>query len=182
MGIIVVTGIPGVGKTTVMKKAAEGIDIEFITFGTVMIDIAKELNLVKDRDEMRKLTLNQQKKLQIKTAERVSKMKNVIVDTHCTIKTSKGYLPGLPEWVIKKLKPDAILLVEASPEEIFNRRLNDKTRNRDPDSIDKINEHQHMNRAVAMAYSAITGATVKIINNHDDAIDEAIVEAKPVLE
>jgi adenylate kinase len=163
MGIIVVTGIPGVGKTTVMKKAAEGIDIEFITFGTVMIDIAKELNLVKDRDEMRKLTLNQQKKLQIKTAERVSKMKNVIVDTHCTIKTSKGYLPGLPEWVIKKLKPDAILLVEASPE-------------------DKINEHQHMNRAVAMAYSAITGATVKIINNHDDAIDEAIVEAKPVLE
>jgi len=25
MGIIVVTGIPGVGKTTVMKKAAEGL-------------------------------------------------------------------------------------------------------------------------------------------------------------
>ena len=131
---------------------------------------------------MRKLTLDQQKKLQIKTAERVSKMKNVIVDTHCTIKTSKGYMPGLPEWVIKTLKPDTILLVEASPEEIYNRRLNDKTRNRDSDSIEKINEHQHMNRAVAMAYSAITGATVKIINNHDNAIDEAIVEAKPVLE
>ena len=42
MGIIVVTGIPGVGKTTVMQKAAEGIDIKFVTFGTVMIDIAKE--------------------------------------------------------------------------------------------------------------------------------------------
>jgi len=27
MGVIVVTGIPGVGKTTVMKQAAEGIDI-----------------------------------------------------------------------------------------------------------------------------------------------------------
>jgi adenylate kinase len=57
MGVIVVTGIPGVGKTTVMQKAAEGVDITFVTFGSVMIDIAKELNLVKDRDEMRKLSL-----------------------------------------------------------------------------------------------------------------------------
>ena len=43
MGVIVVTGIPGVGKTTVMKKAAEGMDIGFVTFGTIMIDNAKEL-------------------------------------------------------------------------------------------------------------------------------------------
>ena len=182
MGIIVVTGIPGVGKTTVMQKAAEGIDIKFVTFGSVMIDIAKEIGLVKDRDEMRKLTLDQQKDLQIKTAERVSKMKNVIVDTHCTIKTPKGYMPGLPERIVKKLKPDNILLIEAKPEDIYNRRLNDKTRNRDPDSIEKINEHQQMNRAIAMAYSSITGATVKIIKNNDNAIDEAIVEARPVLE
>ena len=182
MGIIVVTGIPGVGKTTVMKKAAEGLDISFVTFGTVMIDLAKELGLVKDRDEMRKLTIDQQKKLQTKTAERVSKMKNVIVDTHCTIKTPKGYMPGLPEWVIKELKPNSIILVEANPKEIFNRRLNDNTRKRDPDSIDKIEEHQHMNRAIAMAYSSITGATVKIIYNHDDAIKEAVEEVKPVLE
>ena len=47
MGVIVVTGIPGVGKTTVMKEAAEGIDIQFVTFGTVMEDIAIEMNLVK---------------------------------------------------------------------------------------------------------------------------------------
>jgi adenylate kinase len=182
MGIIVVTGIPGVGKTTVMQKAAEGIDIKFVTFGTVMIDIAMELGLVQDRDEMRKLTLEEQKKLQIKTAERVSKMKNVIVDTHCTIKTPKGYMPGLPEDVVKKLKPNSIVLVEADPEEIFYRRKNDDTRNRDPDSVEKIKEHQYMNRAIAMAYSAITGATVKIINNHDNAIDQAIKEAKPIFE
>jgi adenylate kinase len=131
---------------------------------------------------MRKLNLNNQKKLQMKTAERVSKMRNVIVDTHCTIKTDKGYMPGLPEDVVKKLKPNNIILVEADPEEIFNRRKHDNTRNRDPDSIEKIKEHQHMNRAIAMAYSAITGASVKIINNHDNAIDEAIKETKPIFE
>jgi adenylate kinase len=181
MGVIIVTGIPGVGKTTVMKKAAEGMNIEFVTFGTVMEEIAKGTGLVKNRDEMRKLTLKQQKDLQIKTAEKVAKKENVIVDTHCTIKTSKGYMPGLPEWVIKKLKPTAIVIVEADPDEIYNRRANDSTRNRDPDSKEQINEHQQINRSAAMAYAALSGSTVKIVFNHDNAIDAAVEQATPVL-
>ena len=182
MGVIVVTGIPGVGKTTVMQKAAEGMDIKFVTFGTVMEDIAKDLGLIKDRDEMRKLTLSQQKDLQIKSAKKIADMGNVILDTHCTIKTPKGYLPGLPEWVIKKLNPTAIVVVEADPEEIFNRRANDPTRNRDPDTKEQINEHQMINRAAAMAYAALSGSTVKIVFNHDNAIDAAVKQAAPVLE
>ncbi len=181
MGVIVVTGIPGVGKTTVMQKAAEGLDITFVTFGSVMIDIAKEMKLVKDRDEMRKLSLEQQKELQIKTAEKVGKMKNVIVDTHCTVKTPKGYMPGLPEWVLKKLNPTAFVIVEADPQEIYNRRAKDTTRNRDPDSVEKIAEHQMMNRAAAMSYATLTGATVKIVFNHDNALDAAVKEAEPVI-
>ena len=181
MGVIVVTGIPGVGKTTVMKRAAEGLDMKFVTFGTVMIDIAKEMGLVKDRDEMRKLTLEQQKELQIRSAEKVASMGNVILDTHCTVKTPKGYMPGLPEWVLKKLKPTAIVVVEADPDEIYNRRAKDATRNRDPDSIEQIAEHQQINRAAAMAYATLTGATVKIVFNHDDAIDEAVKQAEPVV-
>ena len=181
MGVIVVTGIPGVGKTTVMKRAAEGLDVEFVTFGTVMIDIAKEMGLVKDRDEMRKLTLEQQKELQIRSAEKVASMGNVILDTHCTVKTPKGYMPGLPEWVLKKLKPTAIVVVEAGPDEIYNRRAKDATRNRDPDSKEEIAEHQQINRAAAMAYATLTGATVKIVFNHDDAIDEAVKQAEPVV-
>ena len=181
MGVIVVTGIPGVGKTTVMKQAAEGMDIKFVTFGTVMVEIAQELKYVKDRDEMRKLTLEQQKELQIKTAEKIANMGNVILDTHCTVKTPKGYLPGLPEWVIKTLKPTAIVVVEADPKEIYNRRANDPTRNRDPDSTEAINEHQMINRAAAMSYAALSGATVKIVFNHDNSINDAVKQAAPVL-
>ena len=181
MAVIVVTGITGVGKTTVMRSAAEGMDIKFVTFGTVMSEIALEQKIVKDRDEMRKLTLEQQKDLQIKTAEKVASMGNVILDTHCTVKTPKGYMPGLPEWVIKKLKPTAIVVVEADPEEIFNRRAGDPTRNRDPDTKEQIEEHQMVNRAAAMAYAALSGATVKIVFNHDDAIDAAVKQAAPVL-
>jgi adenylate kinase len=90
-------------------------------------------------------------------------------------------LPGLPEWVIKKLKPTAIVVVEADPEEIYNRRAGDKTRNRDPDTKEQIDEHQMINRAAAMAYATLSGSTVKIVFNHDNAIDEAVRQASPVL-
>ena len=181
MGVIVVTGIPGVGKTTVMKKAAEGMDIKFVTMGTVMYEIASKEGIVKDRDDMRKLSLEQQRELQIKAAEKVASMGNVILDTHCTIKTPQGYMPGLPEWVITKLKPQTIVLVEADPKEIYNRRAKDVSRNRDPDSFEQINEHQIMNRAAAMSYGTLSGATVKIVFNHDNKLAEAVMQASPVL-
>jgi len=181
MGVIIVTGIPGVGKTTVMKKAAEGMDIQFVTFGTVMADIAEKKGLVENRDKMRKLSLEQQKDLQIKSAEKIASMGNVILDTHCTIKTPQGYMPGLPEWVIKKLQPQTIVIVEADPEEIWQRRAKDTTRNRDLDTKDEIAEHQQVNRAIAMAYASLSGATVKIVFNHDNAIEEAAKQVAPVL-
>jgi adenylate kinase len=37
-----------------------------------------------------------------------------------------------------------------------------------------------INRATAMAYAALTGATVKIVFNHDDKIEEAVKQAAPV--
>ena len=181
MGIIVLTGIPGVGKTSVMKRAAEGMEIQFVTFGSVMLDLARELGLATDRDSMRKLTLDQQKELQIKTAEKTAQKNNVIVDTHCTVKTPRGYMPGLPEWVIKKLNPTAIVIVEADPEEIYTRRQKDMTRNRDPDSLEQIAEHQQINRAIAMAYATLSGATVKIVYNHDNKLDDAVKQAASVL-
>jgi adenylate kinase len=38
-----------------------------------------------------------------------------------------------------------------------------------------------INRAAAMAYAALSGSTVKIVFNHDNAIDAAVKQAAPVL-
>jgi len=59
------------------------------------------------------------------------------------------------------------VLAEANPDEIFARRRNDTTRNRDVEDEKGIEEHQFMNRAMLMAYACLTGAAVKIIMNHD---------------
>ena len=106
----------------------------------------------------------------------MSQVNNIIVDTHCTIKTPAGFLPGLPKWVLDELEPDMFILIEADGEEILMRRLSDETRTRDMEKLSDIELHQEMNRAVSMAYAALTGATVKIIKNHDNRLEEPVEE------
>jgi adenylate kinase len=96
------------------------------------------------------------------------------VDTHCTIKTPKGFMPGLPRWVLEDLQPDQFILIEADGDEILMRRVSDVTRSRDTERLEAINLHQKMNRAAAMSYAVYTGATVKIIPNHNQGLDEAV--------
>jgi len=172
--VVILSGIPGTGKTTVMEKALEKKNFEFVTYGSVMLEIAREEMGTEDRDTMRTLSIDKQRALQEMTADRVAKMGDVVVDTHCTIKTSAGYLPGFPYAILKRINPRLIILVEATPEETFIRRAKDKdVRQRDTETVETILEHQMMNRMAAMTYASLVGATVKIIQNKEDMLGEA---------
>lgn len=173
MGAIVVTGVPGVGKTTVMSAAADAKKLRVVVYGTEMLEVARAQHGVKDRDEMRKLEPSTQREIQRAAAQKISAMGDVVVDTHCTVKTPKGFLPGLPAWVLEALKPSQIILVEADAKEIWGRRQKDSTRSRDPDTAEDIERHQELNRATAMAYATLTGATVSVVKNHDGRVEEA---------
>jgi adenylate kinase len=173
---MVVSGVPGVGKTSVMEGVAEKKNLAIVNYGTVMFQVAKSLDLVEHRDDIRKLSVEKQRDIQETAAQKIFEMGDVIVDTHCTIKTPGGYYPGLPEWVLKKLKPDRIVLVEATASEIATRRGKDKSRTRDKEGEKEIEEHQAINRYVAMAYATFTGASVKIVYNHDNGLEEAVRE------
>ena len=184
---IVITGVPGVGKTTVVtgaleKLAGEGISYQSLNFGTFMFEVASAQRVVSDRDGMRKLPGPAQKEIQKKAARELAKIEgNVIIDTHCTVKTPKGFLAGLPEWVLRELMPDMVILVETDEDQILSRRLTDTTRARDPDSSREIALHQEYNRAMAAAYSMVSGCTVKIVKNQDFLLDRAIADMAEAL-
>ncbi len=185
MVLIVVTGMPGTGSSTVIEEALklkggeESIVFKSMNYGNVMYETAMETGLVANRDEMRTLPGEKQREIQMRACKKISKMSesmNLIVDTHCTIKTPLGYLPGLPEHVLRELKPDQFVLIEATAKEIAARRQKDKTRERDVEAESSIEEHQFMNRAMSMAYACLTGAAVKLIGNHDGGLDKAAEE------
>ena len=176
MGVVIVTGVPGVGKSTVVN-AAEEYGYKIVNFGTTMFEEAQK-DGVADRDDMRKLDVEDQQRLQKQAGEKISRMGNVVVDTHASILTPAGYMPGLPEWTARALNPDIIVLVEATPEEIQGRRNKDSSRERDKDDVGL---HQSVNREYAAVAAVITGAAVAIVENHDNQIDKAVEQFRRVL-
>jgi adenylate kinase len=176
---IILVGIPGVGKTSLLSKMVEIIknhdkSVGVISFGTLMFEIAKK-NGLKDRDELRKLPVSEQQNLQKMAAEKIAEHNEqiVIIDTHAFINSTEGYYPGLPEHVLKIIKPTNFVTVTAKPEEIYNRRMKDDTRNRDKITLTKIKTELDIQSGMISACAVITGSPVKHILNREGKIDEA---------
>jgi adenylate kinase len=176
---VVMVGIPGVGKSTLVSKIVEILNsrkksVSVQSFGTVMFEEAKKIG-IKDRDELRKLSMDKQKHLQKLAAEKIAKLQDdlVIIDTHSFIATNAGFYPGLPFHVLQILKPSNFISVYARPEEIYNRRMKDNTRNRDIVSIDSIKKEMAINDAMLSSCAVFSGSPMKPILNTEGKIEEA---------
>ncbi len=177
----IIIGIPGVGKTTVLEKAAEQLEgYEITNFGTEMLKTAKKQNIVKHRDQLRKLSPEKTKELQKKTAEKIEKKENLLIDTHLSIETPKGIIPGMPKWAAEKINLNRIILIEAEPKKIKKRRKKDKTRKRSDFTLPP-KQHQKMNRYYAATVSTLTGALIKIIKNRENQVEKAAKELEKTI-
>ena len=172
-------GIPGVGKTTLLSKIVKILtdnkkNVSRISFGTLMFEVAKENGLT-DRDELRKLPVTEQQRLQKIAAEKIASQNEeiIIIDTHAFINSPEGYYPGLPEHVLKIIKPTNFISVSAKPEEIYNRRMKDDTRNRDKITLPNIKKELDVQSGMISACAVITGSPVKHILNGEGKVDEA---------
>lgn len=179
---MVIVGIPGVGKTTVISKAAEllskrGLMTQVIVFGSAMLDEAKKLG-IKDRDEMRRLPVQKQRTLQALAANSIKAIQNsnVLIDTHLFINTTEGKYPGLPKNLLEILSPTHLVMITADPEDIFRRRRQDGTRNRDLISVEGIKTDLEISAIMIASTSVLIGAPFKFIYNSNDKIDEAVIE------
>ena len=175
---IILVGIPGVGKTTLLTKMVEILkdhkkNVVVINYGSLMFDVAKENGLT-DRDQLRKLSVSEQQRLQKIAAEKISAHEEevVIIDTHAFINSPEGYYPGLPEHVLKIIKPDNFVSVSAKPEEIYNRRMKDDTRNRDKITLANIKKELDVQSGMISACAVITGSPVRLVLNGEGKIDE----------
>jgi adenylate kinase len=190
--VVIVTGIPGTGKSTVcneLLKLAEksGKKMSLINFGSIMVELSKNHGEILHRDQLRKSGLFFQRDLQTKAAESIAKKiveadGDFVVDTHMSIKTTNGYLAGLPSKVLQILKPNLFVLVEAEPSEVLSRRIKDKTRKRDKALESEIAEEFLFSRLIAASCAVLTGAPVKIVKNPSEKQVEAAEEILKLLE
>ena len=175
---IIVVGIPGVGKTTVVSSVKNtleqtGIKTTLAEFGKIMLEEAKKMK-INNRDQIRRLSIENQKKLQNLAAEKISQIYSdvVIIDTHLFINTKEGYYPGLPADLLNHLKPTHLILIIANPEEIYHRRQNDSSRVRDIISMDSIKNEIDVSKMLISCCSIISGAPFKILANHEGLVTD----------
>lgn len=183
---VVVTGIPGTGKTKVCALVTElakksGLEVDVLNYGSITIGTLKRYDMAVNRDAMRKMDLETQRKFQKIVAETIieevrRKIGVTIIDTHMAIKTPSGYMPGMPFHVISLLKPSLFVLVEAKAKDISYRRMKDLTRNRDEASESTIQEELSVSRLMSGACSVLTGAPLKITTNAEGKAEEAAAE------
>lgn len=176
---VVIVGIPGVGKSSVVSKVVDMLNARgkgplVLNYGTVMLEEAQSYG-VKSRDEIRRLSIEKQRSLQVHAASRISEMQGefVIVDTHLFISTAEGFWPGIPLDVLQALKPTNLILVSAAANEVLERRQKDQTRFRDPATIESLEKELFAASAFLYASSAIAGCPALIIDNAEGDIEGA---------
>lgn len=194
--VVAVVGLPGVGKSTVLSIATKelsdkGYVVRLVNFGDYMLNYLRKAGYVKDRDQIRMLSLSLQVEAQEVAARMIRKELEEqheeravgIVDTHAVIKTSLGYWPGLPMNVLRELRPNLIVVIEAEPEVIFSRQRRDVSRYRsDVSSLELIRELQQINRYYSIASSVISGAALLFINNAEGQAEKAAEELVKAIE
>jgi adenylate kinase len=184
---VIVVGVPGVGKTTVISKAAEKLNqsgraTDVIVFGSLMLDEARRWG-VSDRDAMRKLSVNMQRRIQEMAASNINGIRgvNLFIDTHLFINTHEGRYPGIPQKLLNILSPTHLVMITADPEEIFRRRTRDGTRSRDLISVEGIKKDIEVSTIMIATSSVLTGTPFKMIYNSDKMINDSVNELVGVI-
>jgi adenylate kinase len=150
-----------------------------LNFGTVMNEIMRELGKDLHRDDMRKQSIETQRKAQELAASEIANRSihgATVVDTHMFIRTGSGLWAGLPQNVLQRLGPRLFVLVEADPDQIATRRRTDADRKREQELAEQITFDLAWSRATAAASAVATGAPVKVIRNDAGRQKQAAME------
>ncbi len=194
--VIVVLGVPGVGKTTVLNnlvKFAKEKQIRIVikNLGDYMLREALKHGFVSNRDELRYLKIRQQLELQLLAAKSIiqdaykelSENDVLIIDTHAVIRTKYGYWTGIPRQLIDELKPDAFIVIEADVNEIISRQLRDKSRYRaDFAKPEIVSELMELTRHNAFSAALFNSSLVRIVLNREGEAENAAKEILEVIE
>ncbi|MFI5343332.1 MAG: adenylate kinase [Chlamydiales bacterium] len=174
MKTIILVGIPGVGKSSILQEVVRQIPtVLVINYGDTMLEEASSEGIT--RDLLRKMPLKEQQQIGIKAARKIVQQETdgiVIIDTHALIRTNTGFFPGLPLDVLEILSPIAYALVECSPQIILERRGQDSSRMRDDETKEELQAHQDLTRSFLTACCMHTGSILCCIQNNKYLINE----------
>ena len=185
---IFLLGLPGTGKSAVVKHSKALQDFEYIVLGDFIKAIGTRVTEHSDRDEIRRqVQIDVFKSIQYESFEDLKKtlrQKDTIIDTHAMVQTQSGLLSGLTFDLLDCVRPDLFVLIESDPKDVAKRRNKDqgKSRIRDVVDVKTIALNQEMERTTAIIYSVYAKSPLLIVKNEEGKIKEAVYKLEDAIE
>ena len=179
--IVVVTGSPGVGKTTLVKSLGGDPSFRIMSVADEMLPLAAEKGWAKHRDELRYMDNEQITTLRNYAFEKIAASDgNVIIDTHATVEQNGRYVPGLPGDAMEKFKGlmAGIIYIDASTDDILARRESDKERVREKEARHIIHMQRAINISALSYYSSYLNVPLYVVTNRQGRLDESMEKFK----
>ncbi len=184
--LILFVGTPGAGKSTLLsalenKKKPIGI----VNLGNVMLDIAKKKTGMTDREQLGMRTeeiIKADREQAFK--EIIEKKQDTIIDTHLTIKFGRRYIPGVTIKELEHIRIKAIIYIDATAKEIWQRRHSDpaKMNRRNVDDTEaEIDEQRNINLAILSSCAITLSIPIYIIYNSDGKQADALIELEKIV-
>ena len=174
--IVIVTGIPGVGKTTILDGVATEKKYKVVTLSSVMLEIAAKKGIKAERDTLRYLPNSSITELGNSAFEHLSEMGgNILLDTHASVEQNGRYVPGLPYDAIRRLSGIAgFVYIDGSTDDIVKRRMIDKSRTREKEERHLIHMQRSVNVSMLSYLSTLFNVPLYVVVNKQEQLEKAI--------
>jgi len=175
--IIIISGVKGAGKSKTIEYILKQKEMKIIRVGDYFEKVFNEKGLKRDEGDK---TIGKKKYLEIQK-KIYSQIKNdleedTIIDTNMFFTKKQGFYPGLPEFALKEIKPDIIIILEYKPGFILERRNKDikEVGRQRSAALDEegIKLEQEIQKHYAFACSELVACTVKIIKRYEQESHE----------
>jgi adenylate kinase len=173
--VVIVTGLPGAGKTTIVNTIAKDKKYKILNLGDLMIEIALKRGYCKSRDQVRYLPNKKIAELRHIVTKRIGVLKGkIIIDTHASVQQHWRFVPGIPFSMLTDLKHvRGLIYVDAATEAIRARRNKDKTRTREDESQDLVATQRVVNISMLAFCASYLNIPLYIIDNKEGQLEDS---------
>jgi adenylate kinase len=170
---VLVTGVQGVGKSTVNRLATHALGLQCWDYADLMLRVAPE---IRHKDDLQYLAWSDRVQIYRKVEKLLAELFSprdgtdtcVLLENHLSI-LDEGGIHTFPHEDARRYNPVGLVVVEASPEEVLERRQADQRRNRYIGYLSEVTEQQQINRQEAALIGELIGVPITTVINNERA-------------
>ena len=171
MRTVLVTGVQGVGKSTVTRLAAQTLGLENWDYADLMMQVEPT---IRHKDDIRFIAWGDRVQVYRKVDELLTELfwpgdgrdTCILFENHLSIVDEVG-IRTFPHEDARRYNSIGLVIIEAPPNNVLERRRTDQQRNRHIGSLAEVAEQQRINRREASLIGRLTDIPLTIVTNNN---------------